>query len=253
MSMELLTIVYLLSAIVVAIFLYSKWIYSYWKRLGLDYLEPEFPYGNYKYFFKRNLSFGDQLVNIYKELKSRGLQHGGCFQFLTPVYVPIDLEVVKCILQKDFAHFMNHGLYINERDDPLTGHLFNLEDEKWKRLRIKLTPTFTSGKMKMMFQCLVSCAEGLGDILKENSIIQEAVDIKEVLSCFTTDVIGSVAFGIDCNSLKNPDSEFRQWGRKIFTSDFYRRIKRMIGMTIPRDILIKLGFKRLAEISKNFS
>lgn len=34
--------------------------------------------------------------------------------------------------------------------------------------------------------------------------------------CFTTDVIGSCAFGLDCNSFKEPNSPFRVYGKKIF-------------------------------------
>ncbi|KAG5868514.1 hypothetical protein JTB14_036998 [Gonioctena quinquepunctata] len=155
-------------------------------------------------------------------------------------------------MQKDFNHFVNHGMYVNEKVDPLTGHLFNLEDEKWRKLRTKLTPTFTSGKMKMMFQTMISCTSGLEDILKDYSIIQDAVDIKDVVSRFTTDIIGSVAFGIDCNSLKNPESEFRIWGKKIFKSNFVRRIKATITMVIPRNILIKLGFKQTSSEIEEF-
>lgn len=34
--------------------------------------------------------------------------------------------------------------------------------------------------------------------------------------CFSTDIIGSCAFGLECNSFKEPDSPFRHYGKKIF-------------------------------------
>lgn len=104
----------------------------------------------------------------------------------------------------------------------------------------------------MMFQTFVECTSGLEDILEKHSRIQDPVDIKEVVSRFTTDVIGSCAFGIDCNSLKNPDSEFRQFGRKIFQPDFKRRVKNWIFFTVPRDILIYLGVKQMATEIESF-
>jgi cytochrome P450 family 6 len=42
------------------------------------------------------------------------------------------------------------------------------------------------------------------------------VDVKEMMARFTTDVIASCAFGINGNSLKDPDAEFGSYLRKVF-------------------------------------
>ena len=41
------------------------------------------------------------------------------------------------------------------------------------------------------------------------------VEIKELLARNTTDVIGGFAFGIECNSLKYPQHEFRVMGQNL--------------------------------------
>jgi len=42
------------------------------------------------------------------------------------------------------------------------------------------------------------------------------IDVKEVAAKFTTDIIGCTAYGLNVNSLNNPDAEFRKYGRMIF-------------------------------------
>ncbi|VEN50092.1 unnamed protein product [Callosobruchus maculatus] len=242
-SMGLVTVAYLLVAAASLVYVYLKWIYGTWKRRSLNYLEPEFFFGNVRRVMKREISRGEQFVEIYNQMKFRGWKHGGYFEMIKPMYMPIDLDLIKLILQKDFWHFPNHGMYVNEKDDPMSGNLFNLEDEKWKTTRAKLTPAFSSGKLKMMFQTIWKCSEALEDVLVEIEKSKEPMDAKDVLSRFTTDVIGNVGFGIECNSLKDPNSLFRIYGKRMFDVSFWKMLKRMAVVMVPRSILKLVGFR----------
>jgi cytochrome P450 len=52
------------------------------------------------------------------------------------------------------------GLKIHEDGDPLQAkNLFNLRGQKWREVRSKLLPTFTSGKIKAMLPLMIECAE----------------------------------------------------------------------------------------------
>jgi cytochrome P450 family 6 len=144
-----------------------------------------------------------------------------------------DPEIIKNILVKDFHSFHDHGLFKDEDIEPLSGHLFLIGGSRWKNLRAKLTPTFTSGKMKMMFQTLVDCGHELGSILEKSANNKEIIEIKDLMARYSTDIISSAAFGIKCNCLKNPDAEFRQWGRKFFAPSIRNAVTAFLNETIP--------------------
>lgn len=67
-----------------------------------------------------------------------------------------------------------------------------------------------------MFHTLLATTDGLEEVLDSHAKVQDAIDIKDLVARFATDVIGSCAFGLDINSLKNPNSDFRKYGDKIF-------------------------------------
>jgi cytochrome P450 family 6 len=239
-SYDLIAIV---ATIVVVVIAYFKWKLAYWDRIGLPVLAPTIPFGNMKKLMLGQLTIGEQFQELYKELKSRGHKHGGVYLGTRPFYMAVDPEIVKHIMLKDFQHFVNHGNFIDEKHDPLSGHLFNLEDTKWRNMRVKLTPTFTSGKMKMMFQTLADCTVGLKDIMDSSATTHTPVDIKDILGRFTTDIIGSAAFGLECNSLKDPDAEFRKYGRKVFETSQWERMKNILQFALPRGFLKAIKFK----------
>ncbi|KAF2902944.1 hypothetical protein ILUMI_03244 [Ignelater luminosus] len=238
-----------LITITVCIYAYFKWTYQYWKRKGVPGLEPSIPFGNMPTPILNQKYFGDEFMKQYNIAKAKGYKHIGLFIMHKPAYMPIDLQYIKNIITKDFDHFMDRGIYYNEKDDPLGAHLFNIEGVKWRNLRMKLTPTFTSGKMKMMFPTLTECGKQMGDYMEKACLKDEPVDIKDVLSCFTTDVIASCAFGLDCNSFKDKNSEFRKYLRRNFVLTTPELLRMIFGSSFP-NLARKLG---VTLVSKDVS
>ncbi|CAG9860123.1 unnamed protein product [Phyllotreta striolata] len=236
-------LLYVLVSVICAICIYIKWKQTYWKRNGVDYIEPDFFFGNTTAITKRKEHRAVVFQKFYNYFKGKGERFGGIYDFFSPVVVVTDLELIRCVLQKDFSHFVNHLGYINEEADPISGNLFNLKDEKWKNIRAKLTPTFTTGKIKMMFETLIDCSSGLQKVLDKYAIINEPVDIKKILLLFSTDVITSVAFGLQVNSLENPQTEFRRYFEKLFEPSLTLLIKRLISLSFPQWLLVKMRFR----------
>jgi cytochrome P450 family 6 len=141
---------------------------------------------------------------------------------------------------------------MNEDIEPLSGNLFNLAGMKWRKLRLKLTPTFTSGKMKMMFQRLVECGQELQTCLEHVGKTRDVIEIKDILARFSTDIISSCAFGIECNCLKNEDAEFRKWGRKFTDQTFKRAVIRILSGIAPVILDILKLSSIDSEVSKYF-
>nr|CAH7715462.1 unnamed protein product [Callosobruchus chinensis] len=96
--------------------------------------------------------------------------------------------------------------------------------------------------MKMMFQLIVSCTDELTKVLDETKF-NNPVDIKDIMSRFTTDVIGSCAFGIECNSLKDPNDDFRKNGRKVTDKlNFEGTVRQFLPFFVPHSLLKLTNF-----------
>ncbi|KAK9695726.1 Cytochrome P450 [Popillia japonica] len=214
--MWLISVLLSLSLILISVFVfYVKWSQSYWSRKRVPHIKPTSLWGNIENPFKQKLGVKHIAKEAYLEFKKRGVPHGGIYLFAEPVYMPINPELIKNILAKDFSYFNGHGFPHDAKKDPLSAHLFNLDGDSWRNTRVKLTPVFTSGKMKTMFNTVLDCGEPLIQYINDKLKTNESLNIHESMSLFTIDVIGSCAFGVECNSFKDPDAEFKKFGYQV--------------------------------------
>uniref|UniRef100_A0A1L8E426 Putative cytochrome n=1 Tax=Nyssomyia neivai TaxID=330878 RepID=A0A1L8E426_9DIPT len=242
--MSIVDILIFLVALIFLGFSYVKRKYRYWADRGVPFVKPIFPKGNIQNVGTKE-HFFELCKRVYFELKGEEKVVGGMYLMVRPTVITLDLDFVKTVLVKDFHYFHDRGLYVNERDDPLTANLLNIEGEPWKNLRSKLSPTFTSGKMKVMFPIMRDISDQFIECLNKELATREEIELGDYLSRFTIDIIGSCAFGIDCNSLRDPNAEFLRIGKKAFDNSEGRTIKRLFITTFkPLAKLLRLQMIR---------
>ncbi|XP_017069429.1 probable cytochrome P450 6a21 [Drosophila eugracilis] len=198
-------------------YLLVKWrkTMRYWQELGIPCEEPHLLMGSLK-GVRTKRSFNDIWTSHYNKFRGTG-PFAGFYWFQRPGVLVLEPSLVKQILIKDFNKFTDRGFFHNPDDDPLSGQLFLLDGHKWRSMRHKLSSTFTSGKMKYMFPTVIKVGHEFTDVMGKYVDKSPIVEVKELLARFTTDVIGTCAFGIECSSLKDPDAEFREMGRRSLT------------------------------------
>lgn len=145
-------------------------------------------------------------------------------------------------------------MFVDQENDPFIANLFVLEDGQWRNLRAKLTPTFTSRKIKIMFETIANCAIGLTDIMESAVENTKPIDKKYILARLTTDIIASTAFGLECNSLKNPNTPFRIYCKRNLENTALERFKRLLSIILPKQFLKIIKFKLAKpDVEKFFS
>ncbi|KAH8355325.1 hypothetical protein KR093_010972, partial [Drosophila rubida] len=225
-------LVTVLIAVLGYLFLRLRRNQQYWQNLGIPCESPSPILGNLSGIHTTR-SFAEVWMDYYAKFRGTG-PFAGFYWFLRPAVFVLEPFLVKNILIKDFNKFSDRGFFHNPEDDPLSGQLFLLDGHKWKSMRNKLSSTFTSGKMKHMFPIVVKVGEEFIDVFSDMVAKSAVVEVRELLARFTTDVIGTCAFGIECSSLKDPEAEFRVMGRKSITDLRHNVIGIMMLNSFPK-------------------
>lgn len=232
------TLLSVLAITVFGIYLNFKKSWVFWKKINVPYAEPKFPSGSMNDMFAGKSHLGEIMQEIYNEMKGKAEDFCGIYMFNERTLLVLSPEFTKTILNKDFNNFVDHGLYLNEKDDPLCANLFFQSGQKWKNLRAKLTPTFSSAKLKTMFQTLLNVGHELVKFMENYCKASNEIEIYEILARFNTDVISSCAFGFEANSLAEPNNQFREMGRRMLKFGKFKTMKITFAKT----------FKKLAQL-----
>lgn len=239
----------LLSILAFVIFLADRYYHNYWSRRGVFQKEPFFILGTINETFL--MSFGDFVTSNYYKFKDFQKFVGLYFAF-KPVLLLNDPVAVQDVMIRDFNSFHNRGFMFDEEIDPLAAHLFNVDGQKWRDLRVKLSPTFTSGKLKGMFPVIRSCVKTLQEYLqKEVKAGHNTFQMRDLMARYTTNVISSVAFGIDNDCINNPDNVFRKMGLRSLELDLRQTIIQTIAIFLPQ-INTKLKVKLIPQDVEDF-
>ncbi|KXZ75754.1 putative cytochrome P450 9f2-like Protein [Tribolium castaneum] len=112
--------------------------------------------------------------------------------------------------------------------------VFARRDEKWRDMRATLSPSFTSSKMRIMFELMDECAREFVQHFKSQNSDTVELEMKDTLRRFTNDVIASTAFGLKINSLKDRKNEFLLMGAAATDFGYIRTMKFLLYTLSPK-------------------
>lgn len=241
LSLFVYFLVFLVAAILTC-YAYFQYSYTYWSRKGVPFLKPKFPIGNNDDIGREAANYGHEVIRWYKDLKRKGHKFGGAWVWARPVLVLTDPEYIKDVFVKDFQYFVDRDLYHNPKDDPASESVLVLHGEEWKNTRQKLTPTFTSARIKMMFSSIVQCSDSLVEAIGVVAGTGGDINIKELIMSFTIDVIGSTAFGLEAKSFAKESSEFKKIAMSLLDIGIFGSLQ-LITARVSGHLARMLGIK----------
>ncbi|CAK9821900.1 Cytochrome P450 6k1 [Anthophora retusa] len=235
--------------------LYIKYKHSYWQRRGVPTLpSSHWFFGNVKEIIKQEKPPAFVIGELYKQA-SESDDILGIYILHKPFLLVRNPELVKQILVKDFNYFQNRYFTARSPHDEIgSSSLFTIRNPKWKQLRTKITPVFTSGKLKKAFYLITATAESMNKYLGDQFSDGKktiTIPMKDIAMKYTTDIISSIAFGIEVNSFDPEKVKFFNEAQKGLTMTVKRATQFMLAFFFPT-IASYIGSQMLGESTNYF-
>ncbi|XP_014482989.1 PREDICTED: cytochrome P450 6k1-like [Dinoponera quadriceps] len=248
-------IFFILLALLVMLYLWGKRKHSYWERRGIRSLPGlHWFFGNFKDAVLMRKSSGMLIGDLHKQAADED-DVVGIYILHKPFLLVRNPELIKQMLIKDFHMFPNRHFSAQSTIDEIgSSSLFSISNPKWKHMRTKMSPVFTSGKLKNLFLLMVESAESMGAYLRDQFKGDSKVasfNVKETFYKYTTNVIASMAFGICINSFDTPTPEFYTNSVIAFQQNFLRSVRFFFLFFFP-NIGKYFGLKMLGEQTNYF-
>ncbi|TKS68492.1 Cytochrome P450 3A40 [Collichthys lucidus] len=210
----------LLVAFITLFFVYTYWTYGTFRKMGIPGPKPV-P------FFGTMLSYRKGIPNFDTECFKKYGKIWGIFEGRQPILCITDPAMIKTVLIKEcYSHFTNR------RNSHLNGPMYDAvsvsEDDEWKRIRSILSPSFTSGKLKKMFDVMKDHSAKLVNSMKKKADKDEPLELREFFGPYSMDIVTSTAFGVDMDSLNNPSDPFVTNIKKMMKFDLFNPLLMLV-------------------------
>lgn len=235
--------------------LYYRQKFKYWSSRNVKTPTPLPFLGNFLTFVLKprqqfELEWREKYGKIY-----------GYYMGTRPYLVCADANVLKKICIKDFDKFPNH-YFVGVRNKYQKHFLILQRDNHWRGMRAILTPTFSSGKMKIMYKIMEKCADDL--VLAHKQALSLSVDDGEA-TVDTRVLFGSYSmgaalrsfYGINLRASENENSApsdntkeaFARRSRLAFTMSFSRFL---LSSLLPVKVLKFFNITQIGEKPMDF-
>ncbi|XP_033192745.1 cytochrome P450 6B1 [Bombus vancouverensis nearcticus] len=201
----------------VLLYYYSMIKLNYWRKRGVKGPKPLPFLGNFKDVLLGKDSTTDCFQKAYNEFRDEPMV--GVYGGHEPLLVLRDLDLIKDVLIKDFNKFAQRTHGAVREVEPLSEQIFRLEAERWRPLRIKLSPFFSTGKLKEMFHLMTDCANTYDKYLEKLAEKGEPIEFRDTAAKFTIDVIAACAFSIQTNAITDENCQFRKMGKRALAAN----------------------------------
>ncbi|CAG2120727.1 unnamed protein product, partial [Medioppia subpectinata] len=188
--------------------------------------------------------------DVHKELIQKYGKLYGVRMFGKTTIICNRPDIISQVLSKEFTSFTNRRKLTT--GDAIADNMLQITtDDKWKRLRAIVSPTFSTGKLRKMRPLIDDCLQTLvTNIGKMSTNSDHSVDMKTVYGAYTMEVIIQVAFATKVDALIDDKNPIILNAKKLMSQDFkiwqlihvliifmFPKVAKFFGMTfMPKDI-----------------
>ncbi|XP_068622807.1 cytochrome P450 6k1-like [Battus philenor] len=240
----------LLTSLTVLIVLWIFWKWnrtrSYWRERNVPHDPPHPVLGSLTFLLKQNP--GIWMREVYNRFNT---PYVGIWLFWRPALIINSPDIARRVLVKDAALFRDRYLAGGKNDPIGSLNLFTVKDPLWSSIRKSLTPVFTSAKLRNLQAHFSNKSKELVQRIKMDMKKHQRVNIRMVITDFTTDVVGNTSFGVKSDATLTGESPLRTITKEFMKFSYIRGFAWCSIFFFP-DLVDIFGFKLFPQATTNY-